>query len=88
MDDPEDVASAAKVLANKGLADAINLISRNGGGSRAMEAFAIEGGALPYYKLYDSAGGLNATFGLDPTARKQFTTDDLDAAIEKLLPTR
>jgi thiol-disulfide isomerase/thioredoxin len=87
MDDPEDTASAANVLANKGLADAINLISRNGGGSRAMEAFAIEGGALPYYKLYDAAGKLHATYGLDPAARKQFTTDDLDAAVEELLAT-
>jgi thiol-disulfide isomerase/thioredoxin len=87
MDEPEDVASAAKVLANKSLAHAINLISRAGGGSRAMEAFAIEGGALPYYRLYDSAGNLHATFGLDPVARKQFTTDDLDAAVDKLLAT-
>jgi hypothetical protein len=50
-----------------------------------MEAFAIEGGALPYYQLYDATGKLSATFGLDPAAREQFTTDDLDAAVDRLL---
>jgi thiol-disulfide isomerase/thioredoxin len=85
MDDPEDVASAAKLLAAKDATNLTNLISRDGGGSRAMEAFAIEGGALPYYQIYDATGKLHVTFGLDPAAHEQFTTDDLDAAVEKLL---
>jgi thiol-disulfide isomerase/thioredoxin len=86
MDDPDDAAAAAKVLAAHGVpADAQNLISRDGGGSRAMNAFEIDGGALPHYKLYDKTGQLSRTFGLDPAADVQFTTADIDAAIAEVL---
>jgi hypothetical protein len=50
-----------------------------------MEAFAIDGGALPHYKLYDRHGQLRHTFALDPSASEQFTSEDIDAAVVALL---
>jgi hypothetical protein len=50
-----------------------------------METFEIMGGAVPFYQLYDRAGKLRQTFGVDPTAAKQFTAADIDAAVESLL---
>ena len=50
-----------------------------------MEAFDIQGGALPHYKLYDRTGRLRHTFALDPTADRQFTLQEIDAAVEQLL---
>jgi thiol-disulfide isomerase/thioredoxin len=85
MDDPEGMESIRGLLARLGATGAINLVSRDGGGSREMEAFEIEGGALPYYKIYDGAGKLRRTFGLDPAAARQFTDADVAAAIDELL---
>ena len=62
-----------------------NLMSEYGGGSRAMEAFAIEGGALPHYKIFDREGKLQTTFSLDPSAAEQFTPADIEKAVTELL---
>lgn len=85
FDDPGKVAAVQGVLAAKGGdAHGTHYISLPGG-SQSMEDFEIDGGALPHYKLYDRTGKLRRTFALDPSAEKQFTTDDIDAAVAELL---
>jgi thiol-disulfide isomerase/thioredoxin len=85
MDDPEDDAKIRSALDSRGGAATINLVSQYGGGSKGMEAFEIEGGALPQYKLYDRTGKLWRTMALDPAADEQFTSVDVAAAIAELL---
>ena len=85
MDYPDDVARIAKMLASRGAAATTNLVSRYGGGSKGMEAFEIEGGAVPQYKLYDRTGKLRRTIALDPAAEEQFTSGDVTAAVAELL---
>ena len=62
-----------------------NLRSAFGSDERTFEDFEIAGGALPHYKLFDRKGRLYRTFASDPEADKQFTLDEIDAAIEELL---
>jgi thiol-disulfide isomerase/thioredoxin len=78
---------AENILAGLGpkAALATHLISADGGGPGAMEAFEIASGALPHYKLYDRTGKLRRTFDLDPSADEQFTVEDIDAAAAELL---
>jgi hypothetical protein len=64
---------------------ATNLISQFGGSPRTMEELEISSGAVPFYKLYDRSGRLRQTFGISPAAAKQFTTGDIEAAVEQLL---
>jgi thiol-disulfide isomerase/thioredoxin len=84
-DEPAESARIAAFLASKNAGGATNLISQFGGSSRTMEEFEISSGAVPFYKLYDRAGRLRQTFGISPTAAKQFTTSDIEAAVEQLL---
>ncbi len=84
-DEPTDLEPIRAVLQSKG-ADVIeNLVSQFGGSPQTMEAFEIAPGALPAYKLYDRNGALRQTFELDLQAERQFTPEDIDAAVEKLL---
>lgn len=85
MEDPEGSDSLKQALAASGATATTNLVSQAGGGSPAMTAFEIAGGSLPHYKLYDRTGQLRQTFALDPSAAEQFTTDDIDAAVQALL---
>lgn len=85
MEDPADSERLAKVLAKRDAGATTNLVSQLGGGSPAMEAFEIDGGALPHYKLYDRQGKLRETFGLDPSAETQYTTAEIDAEVDRLL---
>lgn len=86
FDDPSKSAQVEKVLASKGGdTQGTHFISKQGGSSASMEAFEIDGGALPHYKLYDRAGKLRRTFALDPAADKQFTPEDVSAAVVELL---
>lgn len=85
MDDPDAAARIKQILSAHGAEATINLVSRIGGGSKGMEAFDIVGGAVPQYKLYDRDGNLWRTIALDPAADKQFTSDDVEAAVEQLL---
>jgi thiol-disulfide isomerase/thioredoxin len=62
-----------------------NLISVDGSGDKTFEDFEIEGGALPHYKLYDHQGKLRKTFSVDPEADRQFSLEDVDAAVKELL---
>jgi thiol-disulfide isomerase/thioredoxin len=85
MDEAENIDQVQKTLAAKRAAPLTNLMSSAGGSPQSMEAFEISGGALPHYKLYGRTGVLRQEFGLDPTAEKQFTPEDVEAAVEKLL---
>jgi thiol-disulfide isomerase/thioredoxin len=85
MDDPDDSARLAKMLVARGAAATTNFVSRYGGGSKGMEVFEVDGGAVPQYKLYDRTGALRRTFALDPGAKVQFTSDDVAAAVAELL---
>ncbi len=85
MEDPDDSEALKKALIARNATATTNLVSKAGGGSPAMAAFDIAGGSLPHYKLYGRDGKLRQTIALDPTAEKQFTTADVDAAVEKLL---
>jgi thiol-disulfide isomerase/thioredoxin len=84
MDDPDDTAGIKLKLSERGATETLNLVSRDTG-PRGMEAFEIDGGSLPHYKLYDRAGKLRQTFGADPSAEKQFTVEDIAAAVKSLI---
>jgi thiol-disulfide isomerase/thioredoxin len=84
LDDPSNEQAVLDFLAARG-ATFDNLISKYGGSPRTAEAFDIASGAVPHYKLYDGKGDLRYTFDLDPTAKKQFTTDDIRQRTVELL---
>jgi thiol-disulfide isomerase/thioredoxin len=87
MDELEDVDIVKKrlVASGAGAAKTRNLASVDGGGTAAMEAFEITGGALPHYRLYDREGKLLKTFALDPSAPRQFTSEDVANAVRDAL---
>ena len=86
LDEPADGAQAKAQLAKRvGDAPVTHLHSSLGGGSEAMEAFEITSGSAPHYKLYDRSGKLREVFEVDPMAERAFTTEDIDATVEKLL---
>jgi thiol-disulfide isomerase/thioredoxin len=85
MDAPEAAEKTLQFLKDQRAGAATHLISQFAGGSKSMEAFEIPNGALPCYKLYDRQGQLRHTFAADPSARKQFTLQEIDAAVEQLL---
>lgn len=85
FDDRSKMEAVGKLLAAKGGVAGTHFISKRGGGSQAMDEFDISGGALPHYKLFDRTGKLHRTFAIDPSAEKQFTTDDIDQAVNQLL---
>lgn len=84
MDDPASAAQVQSRLLERGADKLINLISK-ATGPQGVEAFEIDGGALPHYKLYDRRGNLRRTFALDPAAEKQFTPEDVAAAVAALV---
>ena len=80
FDDPQDDrASVLDFLTSQG-ATFDNFISSHGAGSRSAEAFDIENGTLPHFKLYDRSGKLRETFGGEP-----FEAEQIDRAVEELL---
>lgn len=85
MEDPDDIRRIQQFLESRGGTETVNLLSSLGGGSPAMEAFEITGGALPHYKLYDRESQLHRTFALDPSAAEQFTSSDIESAVDALL---
>ena len=86
VDEPEELEKAKKRLAELvGDAPVTHLSSSLGGGSAAMEAFEIGSGSAPHYKLYDRTGKLRQVFENDPSAERQYTTDDIDAEVATLL---
>lgn len=83
-DDSEQEREALAFL-KKSNARFENLRSKFGSDEQTYTSFDIEGGALPHYKLYNRAGKLRQAFGTDPDADKQFTPEDIEAAVKKLL---
>jgi thiol-disulfide isomerase/thioredoxin len=63
-----------------------NLLSSYGSPVTATKAFGLPG-PVPCYRVYDRDGRLHREFGVDPRAAKQFTSADVDAAVEGLLKT-
>jgi thiol-disulfide isomerase/thioredoxin len=85
LDDAERAEAAAATVRGRAGDSPEHFISSLGGGPAAMEAFEIGSGSAPHYKLFDRTGKLRHVFEVDPAAEKQFTTADIDAAIEQLL---
>jgi thiol-disulfide isomerase/thioredoxin len=85
MNDPSERDAVAAFLQRQRAGDVENLLSAYGAGPRSMEEFDIQGGALPHYKLYDRTGKLRYTFELDPSAKQQFTLQDVDDRVQELL---
>lgn len=87
FDEPEDAEQVRRALEGAGAASSgvVTLQSKFGSSSESLDAFEIASGALPHYKLYDRTGKLRRTFELDPSAKKQFTPADIDAAVAQLL---
>jgi thiol-disulfide isomerase/thioredoxin len=85
MDDPEDEETRERALEflKKHNATFVNLLSRYGGEEEGMEAFDIDGGSLPHFKLYDRRGKLIRKFGGDPD--KPFEHEQIEAEIRKAL---
>ncbi len=81
LDDPDDRDSVRTFLQEQGAAFD-NFISSHGIGPASFEAFAIEDGAVPHFKLYDRKGNLYRTFssGASPLSPRE-----IDRAIEQLL---
>ncbi len=84
MDDPED-EPAVRAFLEKHHAAFPNFLSRYGTGSRGFEAFEIEDGSVPFYRLYDRQGKLVRTFS---SGGQQIDLDELDRAVEAVLAER
>ena len=87
---PVATSPAVMILKKSGApaAHLTNLQTKFGGSTESMDAFEIASGALPHYNLFDRTGQLRRTFELDPAAKKQFTTADIDAAVAELVAER
>ena len=84
IDEPEMESQVLAFLEKHGAAFD-NLLSKFGSGEQTFEAYDIEGGAVPYFKLYDRKGELRHTFFSDPAAAKPFTHADIEQRIQELL---
>jgi thiol-disulfide isomerase/thioredoxin len=85
FDGPKKQQQVERVLTDRNANHGAHMIVKDGGSSQAMEDFEIVGGALPHYKLYGRDGKLMRTFALDPSAEKQFTPEDIAAAVSAAL---
>ena len=86
FDDPEDEETPPKVLEflKKHEATFENYLSGMDLNQGGAEAFHIDGGSLPHYKLYDRSGKLLQTFSTsDPD--QEFSHEILAAAVEAAL---
>lgn len=64
VDEPDQLDQIKAVLEKNGAGDVTVLVCRYGVSSEAFEKFAIDGGALPYLRLYDRQGQLRTSFGV------------------------
>lgn len=83
MDNPSSEPQV-KAFLEKQQARFTNLIGNYTSAVAATEAFELPG-PVPCYRLYGRDGELKRQFGVDPRAAKQFTTADIDAAVQELL---
>ncbi len=61
-----------------------NLLSSYGSPVAATNGFGLPG-PVPCYRVYDRAGELHREFSVQPRAARQFTTADIEAAVEEIL---
>jgi thiol-disulfide isomerase/thioredoxin len=83
LNEPSEEPQVREFLEGQG-ARFDNLLSKYGGGTEAIDAFGLPG-PVPCYRVYDRAGELRHEFAVDPSAERQFTTDDIEAAVKELL---
>jgi thiol-disulfide isomerase/thioredoxin len=83
LNEPSEETQVRDFLEGQG-AHIENLLSKFGGGTEAIEAFNLPG-PVPCYRVYDRAGKLHREFAVDPSAERQFTPDDIEAAVKELL---
>ena len=84
LDEPENEERVLKFLQDQH-ASFDNLLSKYGSGEASYESYAIPGGSIPHYKLYDRKGVERKTFEVDPLAEKQFSHEDIEAKLKELL---
>jgi thiol-disulfide isomerase/thioredoxin len=84
FDDDEKQEKVERFLVEQ-QATFVNLRSQGGESDESFDAFDIPGRALPCLRLFDRSGKLRKTFAMDPDADKQFTFDEVEAAITELL---
>ena len=85
FDDPERQQDVADFL-EKQDAKFDHLISKLGASVESFVKFEIEGGALPYYKLYDRTGKLRYQFCGDNTGLENILKiEELDERLAELL---
>jgi thiol-disulfide isomerase/thioredoxin len=80
LDDPSDEPIVRRFLGEKG-ADFANFISLFGASSQSAEDFDIQGGAIPYLRIYDRQGKPLKTFGGD----RPVNPKEIDRAVEEAL---
>lgn len=61
-----------------------NLLSKYESAVEAIGAFGLPG-PVPCYRVYDRAGELRHEFVVNPRAERQFTPDDIEAAVTEFL---
>jgi thiol-disulfide isomerase/thioredoxin len=83
MNEPSEEPQVREFLEGQG-ARFKNLLSKYGGGTEAIDAFGLPG-PVPCYRVYDRAGELRHEFAVDPSAERQFTPEDIEAALRELL---
>jgi thiol-disulfide isomerase/thioredoxin len=83
LNEPAEVPQVREFLEGQG-ARFENLLSKYGGGTEAIDAFSLPG-PVPCYRVYDRQGKLHREFAVDPSAERQFTPDDIEAAVNELL---
>ncbi len=82
LDDPDDDRAAALEFLTSQGATFENFISTYGVGPQAFEAFEIDNGALPHFKLYDRDGKLHKVFA---SGEEPIDPQQIDRAVEELL---
>jgi thiol-disulfide isomerase/thioredoxin len=83
LNDAEEEPQVREFLTQQN-ADFENLLSEYGSGVKSIERFGLPG-PVPCYRVYDREGKLVREFTVDPRVKKQFTHDDIEAALSALL---
>jgi thiol-disulfide isomerase/thioredoxin len=83
LNTPEEESQVREFLAQNE-AHFENLLSKYDSGVRAIKGFGLPG-PIPCYRVYDRSGVLIREFVVDPRSAKQFTVEDIEAAIVDLL---
>jgi hypothetical protein len=83
MDSPKSEAQVRAFL-EKQDARFQNFIAAYANAVEATKALGLPG-PVPCYRVYDREGKRRREFGVDPRAAKQFTAEDVEAAVVELL---